>query len=90
MQHAMERHCRVYGWDDSQPRRRELRRQFLDAESESGVQQRPRRQWPTLDCYRRLFELHNCAKCSHWVSGFGYDQHRHKPGLDCSLRSIWL
>ena len=90
MRCAVERHGCLHGWNDRQPWRRELCSQFLDTKPKSGIEQRANRQWASLDCNRRLFELHNYAKCSDWIGVFRNNQLQHKLGLDSGLRSSWL
>ena len=79
----MECHCDLYPGHDCESERRELRRQLLDAESESGDQQRRGWQRPTLDCDWPMFDLFDRTGYSDWTGGIRYNQLEHKLELEC-------
>jgi hypothetical protein len=83
MRDSMELNGGLHRRHDSEPKWRKLHRQFLDAESKSGDQQRRRGQWPALDCHWSMLELLICAGNSDWVGRFWDDQLQHKPQLEC-------
>jgi hypothetical protein len=82
MRNGVERHCGLHRRHDGEPERRKLRRQFLDAEPESGDQQRRSWQRRTLDRDWRLFDLLGCASYSDWTGGIRNDELQHKPELE--------
>ncbi len=82
MRHGMERDCGLHRRHDGEPEWRKLCRQLLDAEPESGDQQRRSWQRRTLDCDGSLFDLLDRAGRSDWIGGFGHDSIQHEPELE--------